>query len=155
MKKLCMEKKMFPEAEAEILCSGRVREEKFPNPAAGVAILRRSCYCKGTEKKPCKPSGTMKIRCGTGSVIVKTSESKTTRRKIEQKNSLTLLDTFSGLNGSFLLHTIKKEKQGNALKTSQCLVARRNFYGTYVFTHGPAVFCHRRVAAGIYAGLLP
>ena len=45
-----MEKKMFPEAEAEILCSGRVREEKFPNPAAGVAILRRSCYCNGTEK---------------------------------------------------------------------------------------------------------
>lgn len=43
------------------------------------------------------------------------------------------------MNGSFLLHTIKKEKQGNALKTSQCLVARRNFYGTYVFTHGPAV----------------
>jgi hypothetical protein len=94
MKKLCMEKKVFPEAEAEILCSGRVREENFSNPAAGVAILRRSCYCKGTEKKPCKPSGTMKIRCGTGSVIVKTSESKTTRRKIEQKNSLTLLDTF-------------------------------------------------------------
>lgn len=38
------------------------------------------------------------------------------------------------MNGSFLLHTIKKEKQGNALKTSQCLVARRNFYGTYIFT---------------------
>ena len=51
MKKLCMEKKVFPEAEVEILCSGRVREENFPNPAAGVAILRRSCYCKGTEKK--------------------------------------------------------------------------------------------------------
>ena len=50
MKKLCMEKKVFPEAEAEILCFGRVREEKIPNPAAGVAILRRSCYCKGTEK---------------------------------------------------------------------------------------------------------
>ena len=46
-----MEKKVFPEAEAEILCSGRAREENFPNPAAGVAILRRSCYCKGTEKK--------------------------------------------------------------------------------------------------------
>ena len=45
-----MEKKVFPEAEAEILCSGRVREENFPNPAAGVAILRRSCYCKGTKK---------------------------------------------------------------------------------------------------------
>ena len=28
------------------------------------------------------------------------------------------------MNGSFLLHTIKKEKQGNALKTSQCLVAQ-------------------------------
>lgn len=51
MKKLCMEKKVFPEAEAEILCSGRVREENFPNPAAGVAILRRSCYFVRVLKK--------------------------------------------------------------------------------------------------------
>lgn len=91
MKKLCMEKKVFPEAEAEILCSGRVREENFPNPAAGVAILRRSCYCKGTEKKPCKPSGTMKIRCGTGSMICKNvgKQNNTTQNRTEKQS-----DTF-------------------------------------------------------------
>ena len=38
MKKLCMEKKVFPEAEAEILCSGRVREENFPNPVLKKAV---------------------------------------------------------------------------------------------------------------------
>lgn len=36
MKKLCMEKKVFPEAEAEILCFGRVREEKFPTRRQGL-----------------------------------------------------------------------------------------------------------------------
>ena len=41
MKKLCMKKKVFPEAEAEILCSGRVREENFPNPAAEVRVIVR------------------------------------------------------------------------------------------------------------------
>lgn len=150
-----MEKKVFPEAEAEILCSGRAREENFPNPAAGVAILRRSCYCKGTEKKPCRPSRTMKIRCGTGSMICKNvgKQNNTTQKRTEKQP-----DTFRHFfRVEWFLPAPynKKEKQGNALKTSQCLVARRNFYGTYVFTHGPAVFCHRWVAAGIYAGLLP
>ena len=86
-----MEKKMFPEAEAEILCSGRAREENFPNPAAGVAILRRSCYCKGTKKKPCKPSGTMKIRCGTGSMIYKSvgKQNNATQNRTEKQS-----DTF-------------------------------------------------------------
>ena len=59
------------------------------------------------------------------------------------------------MNGSFLLHTIKKEKQGNALKTSQCLVARRNFYGTYVFTHGPAVFAGLQQAYALVYSLDP
>lgn len=36
MKKLCMEKKVFPEAEAEILCSGRVREKIFPTRRQGL-----------------------------------------------------------------------------------------------------------------------
>ena len=109
-----MEKKMFPEAEAEILCSGRVREEKFPNPAAGVAILRRSCYCKGTEKKPRKPSGTMKIRCGTGNMICKNvgKQNNTTQNRTEKQS-----DTFRHFFGVEWFLPAPYNKKG---KTRKC-----------------------------------